>query len=184
MAGFVSELTCLPCPEVTNKHKQQNFKTQYRLCRLKWGSRENSSELWLDLHQSLVWQWRTRCRAFGGATLTRIGIGACGLTEMVWRRLEQVSRWPSEGWIVVVVALDNKIGSCRCDGDATGDGGWWRHWLLVDLNCDLMGWETQQWFFFFFLVLRWGFKQIGVCSDTKTEAGNQNKTETKLTQGN
>ena len=37
--------------------------------------------------------------------------------------LEQVSRWRFEGWIVVVVALDNEIGSRRCDGDAAGDGG-------------------------------------------------------------
>ena len=37
--------------------------------------------------------------------------------------LEQVSRWRFEGWIIVVVALDNEIGSRRCDGDAAGDGG-------------------------------------------------------------
>ena len=44
-------------------------------------------------------------------------------TEMVWRRLEQVSRWWYKGWIVVVVALDNEIGSHSCDGDAASDGG-------------------------------------------------------------
>ena len=37
--------------------------------------------------------------------------------------LEQVSRWRFEGWIIVVVALDNEIGSHWCDGDAAGDGG-------------------------------------------------------------
>ena len=43
--------------------------------------------------------------------------------EMVWRRLEQVSRWWSEDWIVIVVGLDNEIGSRQYDGVAAGDGG-------------------------------------------------------------
>ena len=37
--------------------------------------------------------------------------------------LEQVSRWWFEGWIIVVVVLDNEIGSRRCDGGVAGDGG-------------------------------------------------------------
>ena len=64
-----------------------------------------------------------------------------------------------------MVALDNEIGSRRCDGDATGDGTDFL-WIWIVIWWD----EKHGNEFFFFLVLRWGFKQIGVCSDTKTDA--------------
>ena len=62
--------------------------------RLAIGLGENNSELWSNLHRSLVRQWHTKWRASGDATAIRIRIGLAGRRR--WSGFDW-SRWADGG---------------------------------------------------------------------------------------